>query len=116
MDKFPEVADLELEKLRQEITALKEKLIKSEELLKKHNIIESVSIVSDAEQIALDQLTRLKRVSDSGLTFDMETVKIFEIVVKTLMLAKGKTPPPEDKKKKEPVKDIGKLLELAIKK
>jgi hypothetical protein len=114
MADFPEVADLELEKLRQEITTLKEQLVKAEEILKKNNLIEKVSAVSDAEQIALDQISRLKRISDSGLTFDIETMKIFEIVVKTLMLARGKAPPPEEKKKKEPQNtDIGKLLKIA---
>lgn len=114
MDKFPEVSDLELEKLRKDNAELKEKLIRYEEVLKKNNLLEVAPTVSDAEQIAIDQIIRLKRVSDSGLTFDMETVKIFEIVVKTLLLARGKAPVEEKKtKKREEKHDIGKLLQLA---
>lgn len=113
MDNFPEIPDLELEKLRKENSDLRERLVRAEELLKKNNLLEGMPTVSDAEQIAIDQISRLKRISDSGLTFDMETVKIFEIVVKTLMLARGKAPVEEKKTKKEAVPDIGKLLKIA---
>jgi hypothetical protein len=104
--------DLEIARLSKEITELKEKLIKAEEILKKNNLLDGAPTISDAEQIAIDQISRLKRISDSGLTFDMETVKIFEIVVKTLMLARGKAPVEEKKTKKEEKHDVGKLLKM----
>jgi len=113
MEKFPEVSDLEVERLRQEISQLKEELLKAQSLLKENGLIDKVTKVSDAEQIAIDQLSRLKYVSDSGLSFDIETTKIYSEMVKTLMLARGKTPVEEKKKEKHEKIPTATLLNIA---
>ena len=114
MDKFPEISSMEVEKLRQEVSQLKEELLKAQTLLKENGLIDKLSKVSDAEQIAIDQLSRLKHISDSGLSFDIETTKIYSEMVKTLMLARGKAVVEEPKKRvKEEKIPTATLLNIA---
>lgn len=118
MTKFADIDELEEQKLRLEVSKLRNQIIIYEELLKANGLLESVPLTSEAEVVAVDQISRLKHISDSGLSFDMETTKIFETMVKTLMLAKGKAPVEEKKEKKAKVNtsDIGKLLKIAERK
>jgi hypothetical protein len=116
MTKFADLDELEIQKLTQEMSTLKYKLAQYEEILKANGLLENPPTITDAEQIAIDQISRLKRVSDEGLSFDTETAKNYETFVKTLMLAKGKAPVEEKKVKKAQSKDVGTLLKIAQRK
>jgi hypothetical protein len=113
---FPEVADLEVLELRKKIKELEAKLAESERLLQENGISKRTTI-SPEEQICIDQIGKLKELSDKGIPFQTEDVKNLEVLVKTLQLARGKSLPVEDKKsKKEEKQDLAKLLQIAAKK
>lgn len=113
MNDFPEIADLEVLELRKKVKELEAKLAERERVLEEHDLLDKKSTVSMEEEICVRELERYNMLSKQG-GLQTEDVKNVEVLVKTLYLAKGKTPPPETKaKKKQENTDIGKLLALA---
>lgn len=114
-NKFPELTDdLELLKVRKENLELKAKLQAAEKILQENGLLEQVSSQSDEEHILLSQIGKMRELNDKGVPFTIEDVKILEILVKTLAVARGKAPIVEkEKKKKDEKPDIAKLLQLA---
>ena len=122
MDKetFPEIApetDLELLRTRKELAELKAKVERYELILKENDLLDSVPTTSDAELICTSQLAKYQRTTAAGGVLTLEDMKIVDLLVKNLLLARGKTVPAEDgrkkKNKKEEQKDYAKLLQLA---
>jgi len=114
-DIYPEILATELEQAKKENSELKAKLAAAEELLEEHGIAEKKH-VPDEIRVLTTQIAKLAELNDKGVPFDLETVKILEILVKTLAVARGKPTPPDDNKPKKKAKtepDVGKLLKLA---
>lgn len=104
---FPELKDKELEEL-------KAKVAQYEAILRQHDLLDTPVTISIAEQICLSQLEKYNEACKKGGVLTLEEVKIVDFMVKNLLLARGKTPPVEDKKKKKEDKvDLGKLLSIA---
>ena len=111
---FPELAQLELEKLRKENLELKQKLQGYEAILAENDLLDAVPTISDAELICTQQIAKYRKAVDSGAVLDLNDVKILDLLVKNLMIARGKaTPEVKEKKKPHDKLDIGKLLKLA---
>jgi hypothetical protein len=112
MTEFP---DLELERLKRELLELKTKLEKYEQILKDNDLLESVPITSDAELICSNQISKYKKAVEAGAVLTLEETKILDLLVKNLLLARGKTVPDvkEKKNKKEDKPDVAKLLQIA---
>lgn len=115
MSDFPEIEDLEILKLRKELQELKAKYAEAEQILKDNGLLDKVSTESDEIRVCKTQIAKLAEISDKGIPFQLEDIKVLEILVKTLMLAKGKLPveTKEKPKKKEEKPDIAKLLSIA---
>jgi len=112
---FPELSQLELEKLRKENMELKAKLEKAEAVLRDNDLLEAIPSTSDAELICTSQLAKYQKATAQGAVLSLEEVKIVEIMLRSLQLARGKQVPEEKKgkKKKDEPTDLGKLLQLA---
>lgn len=120
MDKkdFPDLeqtTDLELLRTRKELTELKAKLERYESILKDNDLLDSAPTVSDAELICTSQLAKYQKVTANGGVLSLEEVKIVDLLVKNLLLARGKTVPVEKEKKgkKDKQEDVAALLKLA---
>jgi hypothetical protein len=68
--------------------------------LNENNLLDKVTLESNEEIIAITQIGKLKDLSDKGVPFTIEEVKIYEILVKTLLAIRGKIPVEEKKKGK----------------
>lgn len=110
MNDFPE---LELERLRKEAAELKLKVERYEAVLKENDLLDAVPTVSDAEYVCSNQIAKYRAAVEKGAVLTIEETKILDLLVKNLMLARGKAVPEVKEKKKEAVADIGKLLKLA---
>jgi hypothetical protein len=114
-EKFPELEDLEVLRLRKELLELKVKLQTYEKMLKDNGLLDKLTQMSDGEIVCHAQIAKLKELSDKGVPFQIEEVKQLEILVKTLQIAQGKAPVVEEKKKKEKpsAEKVAQLLQLA---
>lgn len=118
-DNFPELqetTDLELLRTRKELLELKAKVAKYEEILKENDLLDAVPTISDTEALCVKQLAKYREVVDKGIPLSMEDTKIIDLLHKNLLLARGKSVPAEDgrkKKKKEDTVDVAKLLQIA---
>jgi hypothetical protein len=113
-EKFPELEDLEVLRLRKELLELKAKLSQYEKMLKDNGLLEKLSTISDEEKVLTSQIAKMRELDDKGIPFGIEECKQLEILVKTLQIARGKAPVVEEKKKKGEKPDIAKLLNLAV--
>lgn len=121
MDKesFPELeqsSDLELLRTRKELAELKAKVENYEQILKENDLLDAVPTISDAEQICVSQLQKYNDACKKGGLLTLEETKIVDLLVKNLMLARGKAVPVEQKDKKSKKvesPDLGKLLAIA---
>lgn len=109
-ESFP---DLEVVRLRRRIQELEQSLANAQSVLREHDLLDAKSHVSDEEEITTKQISKLRELSDKGVPFQIEDVKVLEILVKTLLSIRGKAMPIEKPKKKEEKVDIGKLLKIA---
>lgn len=100
--------DLEVLRLRSEVATLKKQLDEANKVLEENDLAESKpKAISSEETICIEQIELLSQLSAKGMPFQMEDIKSLEILVKTLLAIRGKTPMVEDsskKKKKEPTK------------
>ena len=110
-----EFPDLELERLKKELSEYKAKVEKYAAILKENDLLDEVPAVSVIEDICLSQLEKYNNACQKGAVLTLEEVKIVDFLCKNLMLARGKTPPAEKKGKKgvHDKLDIGKLLRIA---
>lgn len=108
---FPELDNLEIESLKKNLRDLNLQLAKYKALLQENEIdIEESPTMSNEELICISEIAKLKDISDkAGLM--IEDVKILEILVKTLLSIRGKSPEPE-KKIKKGAKSVGELLSI----
>jgi hypothetical protein len=118
MDKFPdleETSDLELLRTRKELAELKSKLEHYEQILRENDLLDSTPTVTLAEKICVSQLEKYNEACLKGSLLTLEETKIVDLLVKNLLLARGKQVPVEKdtKKKKEDKVDIATLLKLA---
>lgn len=110
-EKFP---DLEIVSLRKQIKELEQKLAQAQAVLREHDLLDAKSHISPEEQVCVAQIAKYKELSDKSVPFQVEDVKNFEILVKTLLAIRGKAAPVEEKKKKKEEKpDVAKLLKIA---
>lgn len=112
---FPEIDDLEVLKLRKQLMELNVKLQEYERILKENGLIDKLSTISNEEKICHQQIAKLAEQSEKGIPLPLEDIKVLEILVKTLAVARGKVPVETEKKtkKKEEKPDVAKLLKLA---
>jgi hypothetical protein len=110
MSTYPELDSLEIERLRKRVAELEIELAKAQEILKENDLLEEVSIISDAEAICANEINKLKIASDNGI-LTLEDVKILDILHKNLLLARGK-PVEEKKDKKRGAKSVAELLSI----
>lgn len=110
-----EFPDLELERLKKELAELKAKVERYEGVLKEHDLLDAIPTISDAELICTNQIAKYRKAVEAGAVLTIEEMKILDLLVKNLLLARGKSIPDvkEKKVKKEEKPDIGKLLALA---
>lgn len=109
-DEFP---DLEVLALRKQVKELELKLAQAQAVLREHDLLDVKAVISDEESICTAQIAKYKELSDKNIPFQLEDVKNFEILVKTLLAIRGKSVPVEKPKKKEEKPDIAKLLKIA---
>jgi len=110
MSVYPELDSLEIERLKKRVAELEIELAKAQEILKENDLLEEVSIISDAEAICANEINKLKIASDNGI-LTLEDVKILDILHKNLLLARGK-PVEEKKDKKRGAKSVAELLSI----
>lgn len=111
-DQFP---DLEVIELRKRLRELEQKLAQAQAVLRENDLLDAKSHISDEEQVCIDQIAKYRELSDKKIPFQPDDVKMFEILVKTLLAIRGKSiaPAAEKKKKKEEKVDVAKLLKIA---
>lgn len=109
-DNFP---DLEVLSLRKKVQELEQKLNQAQAVLRENDLLDAKTNISDEEAIAIKQIAQIKELSDKGIPLQLEDIKTFEILVKTLLAIRGKSIPAEKPKKKEEKPDIAKLLSIA---
>ena len=116
MDKqdFPEIDQLELERVKRELAEAKSRIEKYEQILQEHDLLEVVPSVSDSEIICINQIEKYRKACQDGAVLTLEEVKIVEIMIRSLILVRGKSIPEDKKKgKKEEKIDVAKLLQIA---
>lgn len=87
-----------LRELKEENSKLKLEITQYKEILRENGLEDSPSM-SDAETICVNEICRLKELSEGpGLTF--EDTKILDILHKNLLMARGKETKPAKKDKK----------------
>ena len=108
---FPELDNLEIEKLKKQVRDLQMQIEKYKALLKDNDVdTEEQPSISNEELICVAEIAKLKEVSDKAM-LPIEDVKVLEILVKTLLSIRGKAPEPE-KKVKKGAKSVGELLSI----
>lgn len=105
--------DLEVLSLRKKVQELEQKLAQAEAVLRENDLLDAKSHISNEEAIAIKQIALIKELSDKGVPLQLEDIKQFEILVKTLLAIRGKAIPEDKPKKKTAEPDIAKLLSIA---
>lgn len=109
-DDFP---DLEVVALRKQIKELESKLTQAQAVLRENDLLDAKSHISPEESIIVSQIGKLKELDDKNIPFQIEDVKVLEILVKCLIAVRAKSPIVDDKKKKKEEKvDVAKLLKF----
>jgi hypothetical protein len=114
MSAYPELDNLEIERLKKRVAELELELSKARTVLKENDLIENVGIISDAEAICANEIHKLKVASDNGI-LTLEDIKALDLLHKNLLLAQGK-PIEEKKDKKKGAKTVAELLSIVDKK
>lgn len=104
--------DLEVLSLRKKVQELEQKLNQAQAVLRENDLLDAKSHVSNEEAIAIKQISLIKELSDKGVPLQLEDIKQFEILVKTLLAIRGKAIPDDKAKKKVEKPDIAKLLKF----
>jgi hypothetical protein len=108
---YPELDNLEIERLKKRISELEIELTKARSILEENDLADELPTISDAEAICINEIHKLKIASDNGI-LTLEDVKILDILVKNLMIARGKAIPEEKGSKKKGAKSVAELLSI----
>lgn len=114
MSTYPELDELEIERLKKKVAELELELAKTRAVIKDNDLEEEVSSISDAEAICISEIKKLRIASDNGI-LTLEDIKILDLLHKNLLLARGK-PIEEKKDKKKGAKSVAELLSIVDKK
>lgn len=114
MSTYPELDNIEIERLRKKIVELELELSKARSLLQDNDLYESLPTTSDEEVICVNEIHKLRIASDNGI-LTLEDVKILDLLVKNLLAIRGK-PVEEKKDKKKGAKSVAELLSIVEKK
>lgn len=114
MSAYPELDQLEIERLKKKVAELEMELAKAHAVLKDNGLEEETANISEAEAICANEIHKLKVASDYGI-LTLEDVKVLDILHKNLLLARGR-PVEEKKDKKKGAKSVAELLSIVDKK
>lgn len=114
MNTYPEIDNLEIEKLKKKVAELEIALAKANATLEENDLLEEPTI-SDTEAICINEIHKLKVASDSGI-LTLEDVKILDLLVKNMMIARGKPVSEEKGNKKKGAKSVAELLSIVSEK
>ena len=109
-------SEFELKALKKRILELEREVAKLVEIIKANDLedeIDNIDHTSDEEFICINEIHKLKDLSDKGL-FTQEEAKTLDILYKNLRMIRGLSSDKPKGKVKEA--DIGKLLEIVNKK
>jgi hypothetical protein len=107
---YPELDNLEIERLKKKVSELEIELTKARSILEENDLADELPTISDAEAICINEIHKLKIASDNGI-LTLEDVKILDILNKNLLLCRGKNIP-EEKSKKKGAKSVAELLSI----
>lgn len=110
MSIYPELDNVEIEKLKKKVLDLEIQLAKAHSIIKDNGLEEEVPSISDEEVICINEIKKLKVASDKGI-LSFEDVKILDLLVKNLLAIRGNVPQ-EKKSKKKGVKTVAELLSI----
>lgn len=106
--------NFELDILREEIKRLKEENLKLKKIVSENELDEEIDkelIMSDEESICVNEIKKLKKLSDLG-GLSHEDVKTLDILHKNLRMIRGQSvDAPKKSKKKASVQDLFKIVE-----
>lgn len=111
MSTYPELDNLEIERLKKRVAELEIELTKARSILEENDLADELPTISDAEAICTSEIHKLKIASDNGI-LTLEDIKILDLLHKNLLLAKGKAVPEEKGNKKKGAKSIAELLSI----
>lgn len=109
-------SEFELKALKKRILELEREVAKLVDIIKDNDLedeIEGMDHTSDEEFICINEIHKLKELSDKGL-FTQDEAKTLDILYKNLRMIRGLSSDKPKGKAKEA--DIGKLLEIVTKK
>lgn len=110
MSSYPELDNIEIERLKRRINELEIELVKAKSILEDNDLIEDLPSISDTEAICINEIRKLKLASDAGI-LTLEDIKILDLLHKNLLLATGKVVE-HKKEKKRGVKTVAELLSI----
>lgn len=113
MSIYPELDQLDIERLKKKVAELEMELAKARAVLKDNDLEEEAANISEAEAICANEIHKLKVASDNGI-LTLEDVKVLDILHKNLLLARGR-PVEEKKDKKKGAKSVAELLSIVEK-
>jgi hypothetical protein len=111
MSDYPEIDSLEIERLKKRVSELEIELIKARSILEENDLADELPTISDTEAICTSEIHKLRIASENGI-LTLEDVKILDLLVKNLMIAKGKAVPEEKGNKKKGTKSVAELLSI----
>jgi hypothetical protein len=111
MNTYPELDDLEIERLKKKVAELEISLIKANSILEDNDLLEEASTVSDTEALCINEIHKLRVASDNGI-LTLEDVKILDILHKNLLLSRGKSDAEAVGSKKKGSKTVAELLSI----
>ena len=111
MSNYVDIDNLEIKQLKKKISELEIELTKAKKILKDNELSDETSLISDEELICINEIHKLRIASDNGiLTF--EDVKVLDLLVKNLMVIRGKPFLEEKKVSKKGTKSVAELLSI----
>jgi hypothetical protein len=111
MSTYPELDSLEIERLKKKVAELEIELTKARSILEDNDLLEELPTISDTEALCVNEIHKLRVASDNGI-LTLEDVKILDLLVKNLMIAKDKSTPEVKGSKKKGTKTVAELLSI----
>jgi hypothetical protein len=108
---YPELDNLEIQKLKKKVADLELELTKARTILEENDLLDDIPEISDTEALCINEIHKLRLASDSGI-LTLEDVKILDILVKNLMVVRGKSVPDDKSGKKKGAKSVAELLSI----
>jgi hypothetical protein len=114
MSTYPELDNLEIERLKKRVSELEIELAKARSILEENDLADELPTISDAEAICINEIHKLRVASDNGI-LTLEDVKVLDILVKCTLSLKNKQPITESKSIKKGKKSVAELLSIVDK-